>query len=59
MTRGTRGARPRQNAIINALPWWLDSTNSKKYLKIYKKYDHVTINKFMYIILTHRVVYKK
>jgi hypothetical protein len=34
----------------------LQDTNSKKCLKIYKKLDHRTINKFKYIILTQRVV---
>jgi hypothetical protein len=28
----------------------------KKYLKIYKKYDHGTINKLNYIISAHKVV---
>jgi hypothetical protein len=28
----------------------------KKYLKIYKKYDHKIINEFNYIISIHRVI---
>jgi hypothetical protein len=39
-----------------ALTWWLQGTNSKNCLKIYKKYDHETINKIMYIISAKRVV---
>jgi hypothetical protein len=36
------------NSIV--LSYWLHDTNSKKYLIIYKKYDHRTINKHKYII---------
>jgi hypothetical protein len=32
---------------------------AKKYLNIYKKYNHRIINELKYIILIHRVVYKK
>jgi hypothetical protein len=39
------------NDNINALSWSLYGTNSKKYLKIYKKYDHRIINELKYIIL--------
>jgi hypothetical protein len=44
------------NVNIIALPWWLQGTNSKQCLKIYKKYDHGSIKELKYIILAQRVV---
>jgi hypothetical protein len=44
------------NDNIIALSWWLYGTNIKKYLKIYKKYDHGIINWHKYIILAQRVI---
>jgi hypothetical protein len=48
------------NQILNdniiTFHWWLHGTNSKECLKIYKKYDHGTINKLKYTISTQWVV---
>jgi hypothetical protein len=41
--------------LLNSLK--VDDTNSKKCLKIYKKYDHEIINKFKYILSTQNATH--